>query len=102
MAAGVSVAFGAPIGGTLFAYEVSSPTTFWTFDLLWKNFICSAIAVFSMTALTAIRDGTTITLSEVGSLKFGITNPSEATSLAEIPGAIILGIAGGLLGGLFI
>jgi H+/Cl- antiporter ClcA len=102
MAAGVSVAFGAPIGGTLFAYEVSSPTTFWTFDMLWKNFICSAIATFTMTALTAIRDGTPILLSGVGSLKFGISDPSYPTSLAEIPGAILLGVAGGLLGGLFV
>ena len=32
---GVSVAFGAPIGGVLFAYEVSKANTFWTFDLAW-------------------------------------------------------------------
>jgi H+/Cl- antiporter ClcA len=31
VSAGVSVAFGAPIGGALFAYEISGPATFWTF-----------------------------------------------------------------------
>ena len=30
-AAGVSAAFGSPIGGSLFIYEVSRPSTFWSF-----------------------------------------------------------------------
>lgn len=32
-ASGVSAAFGAPIGGALFAYELSKPDTFWSFSL---------------------------------------------------------------------
>jgi len=34
-AAGVSAAFGSPIGGTLFIYEVSRPSAFWSFELTW-------------------------------------------------------------------
>ena len=34
-AAGVSAAFGSPIGGALFAYEISKPNTFWKFSMLW-------------------------------------------------------------------
>jgi H+/Cl- antiporter ClcA len=45
-AAGVSAAFGAPIGGTLFAYELSKPNTFWSFSLTWKVFFASSISTF--------------------------------------------------------
>ena len=46
--AGVSAAFGAPIGGALFAYEMSKPNTFWRFSTIWKVYFCCAIAVFSL------------------------------------------------------
>jgi len=49
--AGVSAAFGAPIGGTLFAYEMSKPTVFWTFDMIWKTFICCSTAVLVLAVL---------------------------------------------------
>jgi chloride channel 6 len=53
-AAGVAAAFGSPIGGTLFAYEVASPCTGWTFLLTWKSFVCSCVAVFFLNILVAI------------------------------------------------
>ena len=45
-AAGVSAAFGAPIGGSLFAFELSKPNTFWSFSLTWKVFFASSISTF--------------------------------------------------------
>jgi len=45
-AAGVSCAFGAPIGGSLFAYEISKPNTFWSFSLTWKVFFASTVSTF--------------------------------------------------------
>lgn len=45
-AAGVSAAFGAPIGGSLFAYEISKPSPFWSFSLTWKVFFASSISCF--------------------------------------------------------
>jgi len=34
-AAGLGVAFGAPVGATLVAYELSQPNTFWRFESMW-------------------------------------------------------------------
>ena len=47
---GVSCAFGAPMGGALFAYEMSKTTTFWKFSMIWKIFAASAMGnmFFSM------------------------------------------------------
>ena len=41
--AGVSAAFGAPIGGALFAYEMSQPNTFWKFSMIWRVFFSFSV-----------------------------------------------------------
>lgn len=46
-AAGISANFGSPIGGALFAYEISKPSSFWTFSLHWRVFFGSAISAFT-------------------------------------------------------
>ncbi len=51
VASGVSAAFGAPIGGSLFAYELSKPNTFWSFSLTWKVFFASTISTFVLSVL---------------------------------------------------
>jgi chloride channel 7 len=43
---GVSVAFGAPIGGALFCYELSQPNTFWKFKMIWKVFFACSLGTF--------------------------------------------------------
>ena len=53
--AGVSVAFGAPIGGTLFSYEMSRPNTFWRFSVIWKVFASCSIATFTLALLSNIK-----------------------------------------------
>ena len=52
--AGVSAAFGAPIGGALFAYEISKPNTFWKFSVVWKVFFSCAMAVFTLAIFNAL------------------------------------------------
>ena len=55
--AGVSAAFGAPIGGALFAYEISKPNTFWKFSVVWKVFFSCAMAVFTLAVFNALMGG---------------------------------------------
>ena len=102
MSAGISVAFGSPIGGTLMAYELSSPNTFWTFSLLWKNFICSALSTFVLASCMTLKSGKPLMLSDAGALKFTWINPSDPSSVTEILGSMVLGVCGGLVGALFI
>lgn len=49
--AGVSAAFGAPIGGTLFAFEISKPNVFWKFSIIWKACISCTFAVFVLACI---------------------------------------------------
>ena len=67
--AGVSVAFGAPIGGALFLYELSRGNPVWTFTLLWKTFFTCCVAVFSMGFLDNVLHGEKVDWSE-SALKF--------------------------------
>lgn len=75
ISAGVSCAFGAPIGGTLLAYEISTPNTFWSFDLLWLNFCCSSVSTFTLQCFNTWANGGPLLLSDASMLKFGLLNP---------------------------
>ncbi len=99
--AGVSVAFGAPIGGTLFIYESSFINPFWNFPLVWKTFICCATAVFTACAFDGFLHGLPLNWSD-DSLKFGHVSENRKINSSVILGAIIIGIISGLLGPLFI
>lgn len=46
VAAGTTVAFGAPIGGVLFSIEVAS--TYYMVGNLWKAFFCGTCAIMML------------------------------------------------------
>ena len=100
-AAGVSAAFGSPIGGSLFAYEISRPSTFWSFGLMWKTFFCSSISTFVLNILSSIRLGKDVLIINAGLIKFGQYDENPYR-LHDFPFFILLGIMGGLLGALFV
>lgn len=71
-AAGISVAFGSPIGGALIAFELSRPNNFWKFPVLWKCFVACALSVFSLALWTDIWNGGDYWEVTASSLKFGV------------------------------
>ena len=99
--AGVSAAFGAPVGGALFAFEISKPNIFWKFSVIWKVFLSCALSVFTLTVVSSLMKGEDITAINGSVLKFGVEDISPAT-FDVIPGAFIVGAICGVLGGVFV
>ena len=54
-AAGVSAAFGAPLGGVLFSLEEAS--TFWSVSLTWRTFLSSMLSSFILNILSSAWKG---------------------------------------------
>jgi len=99
---GVAVAFGAPIGGVLFAYETSKAMSFWTFGIAWRTFLATSIAVFVLTVLEALKDGKGGgSIVNGGLLKFANITVNDY-NLADFIVFIVIGVLGGLLGSLYI
>jgi len=102
VSAGVSTAFGAPVGGSLFAYEMSKPNTFWRFGVLWKSFFSCALAVLVQSVVRKLMTtGHANDVSAVHELKFKSTFV-ESPTMSTLPAAVILGVICGLLGSIFI
>lgn len=101
IAAGVSAAFGAPIGGSLFAYEISKPNTFWSFSLTWKVFFASSIATFTLSLLKQLYDGDKF-LKLINSGNIRLAAIQDEVHMDALFAAGIIGVAGGAVGSLFI
>jgi H+/Cl- antiporter ClcA len=98
---GVSVAFGAPIGGVLFAYEVSKANNYWTFGIAWRTFLSTSVANFALTLLVALKDQRFDAVTNSGLLKFSHID-LNAYDLGDVFIFAIIGILAGILGSLYI
>uniref|UniRef100_A0A8C9VH92 Chloride channel protein n=1 Tax=Scleropages formosus TaxID=113540 RepID=A0A8C9VH92_SCLFO len=96
-AAGVSAAFGAPVGGVLFSLEEGA--SFWNQMLTWRIFFASMISTFTLNFFLSIYHNKTGELSNPGLINFGRFDSDY--NLYEIPLFICMGALGGLLGALF-
>ncbi|KAF2196161.1 hypothetical protein GQ43DRAFT_273664 [Delitschia confertaspora ATCC 74209] len=89
-AAGLSVAFGAPIGGVLFSYEEIS--TYFPRKVLWRAFLCSLSAAIILKTLNPTGTGKLVLFE---------TNYGTSYSAIHYLAFILLGVAGGIFGGIF-
>lgn len=100
-AAGVAAAFGSPIGGTMFAYEVAAPSVFWSFELTWMLFFTSAVSCFFVNILQSLAEGKGFgNLTNSGVIKFG-TFVSDKYKIYDLISFGIMGVIGGILGAIF-
>ncbi|MBN3313613.1 CLCN7 protein, partial [Atractosteus spatula] len=99
-AAGVSAAFGAPVGGVLFSLEEGA--SFWNQMLTWRIFFASMISTFTLNFVLSIYHGKIGDLSSPGLINFGrFESESVEYYVYEIPIFILMGGIGGILGALF-
>jgi chloride channel 7 len=106
-AAGVAAAFGAPIGGVLFAVEEGA--SFWYKKLTWQSFFCAIVAAYTIDVFLSglgvpgQQAGSWGTLGTPGMFSFGSFS-TEATKWEywESIIFIFIGILGGLIGAAFV
>ena len=107
-AAGVAAAFGAPIGGVLFALEEAA--TYWSQPLTWRTFFCALCSTLMLNVLLSTEPGNQFgQISSDGLIAFGsFLNQTSAErlhntpQLVHFPVFVLLGAGGGLLGAAFI
>ncbi|OUM69369.1 hypothetical protein PIROE2DRAFT_68547 [Piromyces sp. E2] len=90
-AAGVSVAFGAPIGGVLFSLEEVS--YYFPMKTLWRSFLSALVGALTLQLMNPFRSGKVV-LFQVAYTRIW--------HIFELPVYILLGVIGGLYGAFFI
>ncbi|KAF5545447.1 CLC chloride channel [Fusarium phyllophilum] len=88
--AGLSVAFGAPIGGVLFSYEEIS--TYFPRRVLWRSCLCSVVAAAVLKELNPTGTGKLVLFE---------TNYGVNYDALHYLVFVILGVCGGIFGGVF-
>ncbi len=90
-AAGVSVAFGAPIGGVLFSLEEAS--YYFPHKTLWRSFYCASLAALMTAFMNPYGTGKLVL--------FQVRYTSQWKAFEMVPFALI-GVVGGLMGAFLI
>ncbi len=101
-AAGVAAAFGAPMGGVMFAFEEGA--SFWTAKLTWRCFFCCLTTVSSVYIINSLpnmlrrsNNGAMFSFGEFVNLSGEVTN----YNIWEFVMFLMVGFLGGILGACF-
>nr|XP_023026606.1 H(+)/Cl(-) exchange transporter 7 [Leptinotarsa decemlineata] len=97
-AAGVSAAFGAPVGGVLFSLEEG--TSFWNQGLTWRTFFASVVSTFTLNIVLSTYHGVPGNLNFPGLLNLGKFD-SFSYEFFELPIFLVMGAFGGLCGAMW-
>ena len=115
--AGMAAAFGAPVGGVLFALEEAA--SHWSPELIWRVFTCTLIATFTLAFVKAGENSGDISLAgllsfgtvrSVGDMKREIMNDDGTINVSAVDAPVywwelvffgLVGIGGGVLGGIW-
>eukprot|EP00466_Bigelowiella_natans_P012899 jgi/Bigna1/44070/e_gw1.88.51.1 len=101
-AAGVAAAFGAPLAGVMFCLEEGA--SWWHPDLTWRTLFCAMCSDAVTTVFLSGIKGEVKAwgeMSKSGLLDFGGETQTMEFTLWEIPGFMLLGALGGLIGAYF-
>ncbi|EGG12071.1 uncharacterized protein MELLADRAFT_22927, partial [Melampsora larici-populina 98AG31] len=92
-AAGVSVAFGAPLGGVLFVLEELSLSSL-PQATLWRAFVCAVVATMTLQYFDPFKSGKLVL--------FQVQSEGQVWRAFELVPWVFLGLCGGLFGAAFI
>lgn len=92
-AAGVSVAFGAPLGGVLFVLEELSLSAL-PQATLWRAFVCAVVATMTLQYFDPFKSGKLVL--------FQVQSEGQVWRAFELVPWVFLGLCGGLFGAAFI
>lgn len=96
--AGVAAAFGAPIGGVLFALEEGA--SFWNQALTWRIFFCSMMTSFILNLAMAAYNQSAGVLAFYSLVNFGLVEELDYFWF-EMPVYICISVMGGAIGASF-
>jgi chloride channel 3/4/5 len=91
VAAGVSAAFGSPIGGVLFSLE--SLSSYFPPQTMWRSFWCSITAALCLGYIDPFQTGKLV--------QFGVTSNANQWHWRELPLFALIGCFGGFVGASF-